>query len=240
MVKFILARTLLNIQAEADHPPTGGQRDSQQQQQQTKTMKHNTIPKLGASLLVALGLTAAANAAAIVGGISFAGGFIPQDSASAPVANLTSATQIAFVNPGITIGAGSGTFSIIPAFSPVTMATPLVFVPPTLPGGNLWSVTNGGHTFTFAMTSMTVDPIDLSASPLESMAIHGAGTVSYVGPAGPFTPSNGTWVATFNTGGGTFSWSSSAASTPDGGTTMALFGVSLLGLGAIRRKLLKH
>jgi hypothetical protein len=208
----------------------------QQQQQQTKTMKHNTIPKLGASLLVALGLTAAANAAFINGGISFAGDYTVQNSSSVDVTLLSLGSQIAFVNPGVTTSRG-GNFTIIPAGSPVTMATPLIFVPPTVPGGNLWSVTDGTDTFTFLLNSMTVDPIE--TGPPEAVRIHGTGDVSYTGPNGPFQTTPGSWVANFSSGGGSFAWSSTTVSTPDGGTTMALFGVSLLGLGAIRRKLLK-
>jgi len=52
-----------------------------------------------------------------------------------------------------------------------------------------------------------------------------------------FDPTAGEWVFTANQGGGTFSFSSSNAAVPEGGSALILLGLGLVGLEALRRKL---
>lgn len=190
--------------------------------------------------VAALALTSAGNAAFITGGISFFGSYTPQDAASTTVADLALASQIAFGPTAVGFSGTSGDFTSIPDLSTVTMFTPLVFSPVTLPGVgvDLWNVSGGGDIFSFELTSFSADPVTGTAPGAQSLDLMGTGNVSYVGPKGLVT-TPGSWTGTFNAGGGTFSWSSSTASVPDGGTTLALFGLSLLGLHGARRKLAK-
>jgi hypothetical protein len=66
---------------------------------------------------------------------------------------------------------------------------------------------------------------------LRLLTLSGRGLISGAG----YTATDGDWAGTFNSGGGTFTWSASTA-VPDGGTTIALLGASLLGLYGARRK----
>ena len=59
-----------------------------------------------------------------------------------------------------------------------------------------------------------------------------------IGEVTGFDNTVGSYLFTANQAGGTFSFSSSqAAGVPDGGTTIALLGLALVGVGAVRRKL---
>jgi hypothetical protein len=193
-------------------------------------MKHNTIPKLGASLLAALGLTAAANAAFIQGTIDFAGSAIMVDSSNVVTSDLAAACAVQSW-PAAFVLSTDGNYAGVPLGTTVTLATPWTFCPPG-PETPLWSI-NGYAGMTFDLVSATV--VTQNSAFLN---IKGSGIAHMVG----YDDTPGTWLFTSQGSAGSdnkFSWSSNSAVTPDGGTTMALFGVSLLGLGAVRRKLLK-
>ena len=161
-----------------------------------------------------------ANAVPINGEISFAGTYTPNNS------DLTVATAIAF---GTTITTtGTGDFAPVPLGTAVTMTSPLVFDPPTVPVIPFWVIAAFG--FNFDLLTLTEVPGTTSST----LTLRGTGTVD--GP-GLLTPSSGEWVATFNTLGTTFSWSSSTATIPDGGATVLLLGAALVGIGALRRRL---
>ena len=110
----------------------------------------------------------------------------------------------------------------------VTMATPWIFTPSTATPG-LWSVDG----FTFDLTSATV--VTQSAT---FLTITGVGTVSGNG----FDATHARWAFSVqNAGGGTadfFSFSANTASgVPDGGSAVALLGISLVAIEFVRRKL---
>jgi hypothetical protein len=182
-------------------------------------------------------------AVSITGGVSFNGLYAPQTLAGV-TSDLATAERIAF---GYTyVGGTSGSFSVIPAFPPViplsevSMFTPLVINPATLPGSALWTVSSGAHTFSMTLTSMTVGPV-LVTGGVQSRTISGSGIISYSGPLG-YVPTYGDWVGTFNSGSTTFTWSASNASTghavPEGGsTTLMLLGSALAGLALLRRSI---
>ena len=135
----------------------------------------------------------------ISGGISFAGAYTPVDAGNNPVSDLTLATKINF--SASTSGAGTGSFSGIPAASAVTMVPSMDVNPTALPAGALWSV--GG----FSLTLTTVTQLTTAA---DSLKISGSGTMT--GPG--FDPTPGLWVSTFNTIAGTYSFSQSSAAVP--------------------------
>jgi hypothetical protein len=134
-----------------------------------------------------------------------------------------------FGNAGFSNVAGvSGSYvGIVSLGDQVTMATPWIFTPSTNTPG-LWSVDG----FTFNLTSSTV--VTQNATFLN---ITGVGTVSGNG----FEVTNARWAFTVqNAGGGTgefFSFSANTASVPDGGSAVALLGISLVAIEFVRRKL---
>ena len=183
-------------------------------------MKTRSYSKLSAPLLIALALSSAANAAFISGLISFDG------VANLDNVNLASATKVDTwygVEAGIPITGDFATY--------VSNHDPAVFTPG-------WSFVSGAVTplwtcdgFTFNLTSSAV-----LFQTSNSLVVSGTGTVS----GHNFQPTAGTWDFSTQTGSaGAFRFSASST-VPDGGTTMALFGFSLLGLYGARRKFSSH
>src|SRR5580765_3887751 len=136
----------------------------------------------------------------MTGGISFAGGYTPNDN------NLTVATTITF-GPTAVFGT-AGSFASVPLFSPVAMFSPLAINPPVVPASALWSV--GGFTFNLSTLSEFPPPTANTLTLVGDGIVHNA----------LFNDTPGTWIATFNSAGGTFSWSSSTGVVPDGGLTV--------------------
>jgi hypothetical protein len=118
--------------------------------------------------------------------------------------------------------------------STVTMAPFLNINPTALPGTAIWSV--GG----FSLTLSTLNTLFASTT---SLTLFGLGTFS---DGIPTDSTAGNWTATFTSSGPgdpgsvTFGFNSSSVSTtvPDGGTTVALLGGALAGLGLLKRKFL--
>ena len=184
-------------------------------------MKIRYCSKFSASLLIAVALGSTANAAFISGLISFDG------QANLDNSNLALATKVI-------------TWSGVEAGPPIT-GDFAAFVSNHAPAAftDGWAFTSGSVTplwtcggFTFDLTSSA---IQFQTS--KALWVSGTGTVSGNG----FEPTVGTWDFSTQTGSGTaFRFSSSTEAVPDGGTTMALFGFSLLSLYGVRRKLGKH
>jgi len=188
--------------------------------------------KIAATLAV-LALASTAHAAMITGTInmgtdsSVAGnGIVLANSAGvALTTGVAGATQVKqWVNPIVT--STSGDFTSIANGTAVSFATPWVFNPST--GYNpLWSV--GGFTFNLSSSAFNFFGNTLS--------VIGTGKLNAVG----FDETDGVWE--FTTQGsaaqGVFSWSSSttATSVPDGGTTVAMLGLSFLAVGGVSRLL---
>jgi hypothetical protein len=179
-----------------------------------KSFLLSTALALTASLFLSSTTT---NAVEITGGISFAGGYTPDNN------DLTAATKVTF---GPTVVMDSNGDFTLPMFTLVTMANYLEWDPSftVSPANPLWSV--GG--FTFDLTSLAV-----TAESANSITLNGLGVVKHAN----FDDTDGNWVATFNTSGNTFSWSASSSSVPDGGTSVALLGIAVVGTGLLRRRL---
>jgi hypothetical protein len=171
-------------------------------------------------------ITPQSSAVPITGGVSFSGQYTAQLTDGTVTTDLLAATRIAFGN--IIITGATGTFAAngVGFGDSVTMATPLVFDPPTLPVGPLYTV----ESFSFTLTSLVETP----GTEIDSLELRGFGNFTSTILGLDSTP--GTFIATFNTAGGTFSFSASGASVPDGGTTVALLGLALLGVAGVHRK----
>lgn len=179
------------------------------------------IPRTLIALAVAAGLLGTANAVPISGGISLAGGY------NVNTGNLNTATAFtSFFGNFVTTTSGS--FVIVAPGTPVTV-TPFSFNPFGGAVTPLWTTAAGpSASFNLTTLSSVAQPGD------NTLDLKGVGTLQLAG----FDPTPGMWVFTANQAGGTFSWSSSnaAAGVPEGGTTAAMLGLSLLLAGLVTRR----
>ena len=173
------------------------------------------------AMVVAAGFALSAQATQISGAIDFAG------EVSFDTTSLKTATMVTQWHMAVVSGT-SGDFSSVALNSNVAFVTPYVFNPPTA-YASLWSV--GGFTFELVSSS-----IDLQTN--KFLNVSGQGFVTGNG----FDRTPGTWTFTSNrSNGGTsrqfsFAANSTAVPTPDSGSTVALLGVALITVGALRAK----
>ena len=161
-----------------------------------------------------------ASAIPIVGEISFAGSYTINN------ANLTLATAFGSFS-GVTVSLNpTGDYAGL-AGAAVTQ-TAFTFDP--FPVGGvvpLWTIpSQPGTSFDLLALSVAFE------SPT-ALLLTGTGIAHKTGKDN--TP--GTWILSANTLGTTFSFSSTNSSVPDGGTTVALLGMALVGVEGLRRKL---
>src|SRR5437588_4474665 len=200
----------------------------------------NTIMKLSKSLLAilaaiaAIGLISSAQAVPITGLLNIGG------SATFDTTSLATTTRVTAFGSDVATGSGNtGSFSAIPASVPVSMAGTYIFNPST-PTPALWSVTFGGSTFTFNLSSSSI--VLQNANFLN---VRGTGTILGTG----FDPTPGVWNFTSQDAAGglavpatmtfTFSANTAALGVPDSGMTVALLGISLIGVAALRARFAK-
>jgi hypothetical protein len=190
--------------------------------------------KLGVSMLVALAMSTAAQAAYINGYLDFGlGSLVLKDSAGNTTSNFNAVRGIAF-NGTTKVNVAGGDFAGVLGSTVAFNQNPWVFDPVST--GDLWNV--GGFTFNVQSATYAVQTLNNTSS----LVVVGTGFVK----GNSFKDTAGTWVLTTqrsNLGTGAnrteLSWSSSASSeggrdVPDGGTTLAMFGVTLLGLCGAR------
>jgi len=197
-----------------------------------KNLTKTLLAVLAAGLVTTALSTQEAQAAQINGRLDLAGSVMFDSSALQNVTQVLEWRDV-FGNAGFSNVAGvTGTYATfgggIPLGTQATMATPWIFNPSTATPG-LWSV--GG--FTFDLTSATI-----LTQNTRFLNISGVGTVSGNG----FDATHAHWAFTVqNAGGGTgdfFSFSANTASAvPDGGSAVALLGISLVAIEFVRRKL---
>jgi hypothetical protein len=155
---------------------------------------------------------------AIQGNITFSGG-ATLDTGNANTAHAVTS----FVNT--LVQSVSGDFdTFINPLDLATFSASWVFDPSTLTPG-LW--TAGGFTFNLLTSTIEVQGGD-------SLTVSGTGTIL----GNSFDPTFGTWRFTTQnpSANGTFSFSASGLSVPDGGATVTLLGLALVGVEVLRRK----
>ncbi len=175
-----------------------------------------------AAAFAVLALASTAHAASIVGQIDFVG---------APVLNGSLSTATAVTNWGV-VRATQATGSFAPVVTifeagvadVAAMATPWSFNSGSVTP--LWSIAG----FSFDLTSSAKNP----TSNANFLDVSGSGFMSGNG----FEKTFGTWTFNITNAANSSSFSfqsSTAARVPDGGTTVALLGLSFLGLGGVSR-----
>jgi hypothetical protein len=111
---------------------------------------------------------------------------------------------------------------------------------PGAPVPSLWSFSDAGtgYTYTFNLAGVTI-----KAQDNYFLNLLGAGTLTITGNGSPYDPTAGVWSFTISNplGGAhsnyTFSFANSQTTVPDGGSAVALLGIALAGLEALRRRL---
>jgi hypothetical protein len=158
---------------------------------------------------------------AILGNITFSGG-ATLDTGNANTAHAVTSFKNTVVQ------SVSGDFdTFINDLDPATFSASWVFDPST-PTSSLWSV--GGFTFDLLTSTVVMRGGGI-------LAVSGTGTIS----GNSFDPTFGTWSFTTQNPGtpnGVFSFSASGLAVPDGGATVALLGLTLVGVEVLRRKLI--
>ncbi len=95
----------------------------------------------------------------------------------------------------------------------------------------LWTVVFGGVTYSFNLTSITLNTLVGSQRNIEG---NGIATIS----GGIYDASPGHWtLSTSGDGVTAITFSSASTAVPEGGSSLALLGVGLLTVGLVRRKL---
>jgi hypothetical protein len=171
------------------------------------------------AMVVAAGFAVSAQATLVTGQLNIAG----TATYDHPIAT---ATMVSAFDNVTTQGMNTGSFAAIAKGLPVAMTAPYVFNPST-PSPMLWSVAG----FTFDLLTSTV----VSQSKF-GILIEGHGIISGNG----FDPTPFTWSYSQQAGAGkTLSFSATTFNSPDGGMTVTLLGVGLVGLAVIRAKFAK-
>ena len=198
-------------------------------------MKTNiTSPKITSIILAISGLALSAQAIStpISGNISFSG-TTTIDSTSF----VTATRFLSFQN--VVVGAPSAlSGNYVGTSGAAVTVTPFIWSPPTAstPLNPLWTFVSGGNTYSFDLSILHVD----YASPT-GLLLSGLGTALITGPGMEKLNTTGTWDFSSQTLGQTsFTFSSTttvpSAAVPDGGSTVAMLGASLLGLSIMKRK----
>jgi hypothetical protein len=191
---------------------------------QTETIMKLT--KITAASLVALALATSAQAAMITGSIDIgAASTVSIDFANNTVAFTPAAPG---VNAVVTYSDGIlGT--LVPAnFLPTLQYQDFTYSP-LIVSNPIWT---DGFTSFHLGSIFEID--EDSSGDTQALKLFGTGVLTNANYDN--TPGLWSFTADSTTGGARFSWSStSSAKVPDGGTTFALLGASLLGLGGVRR-----
>jgi len=186
--------------------------------------------KLASAVAVAFTLTQTVQAIPIVGNIGFTGGVTFNTNSAAYATQVTS-----WVTPVVTLD--DGAFAGIASFSPAAFTSSIWNFNTSTAINSFWSV--GG--FTFKLLSSSIQSQGGVAGSTGFVVVNGIGTVTSTNPAYSATQISWSFTSqdpkvTSNPDAWTFS--ASANSVPDGGSTVMLLGLALSGAALIKRRLI--
>jgi len=199
--------------------------------------KHPTLLKTTGALLVIIGLGLSNSAQAVPSGIE--GNIAFSGTSAIDGTDFVSATRFTLFNnvvvgsPLALSGDYLGTQGSAVSFSPFIFDPPNASTPIT----PLWSFVSGANTYSFDLNVMSADIV----TPTE-LFLSGQGTAYITGVGVEKTPTTGFWsLSSQSLGQSTFTFSSSSIvpdprTVPEGGATVALMGLSMLGLAWMSRK----
>ena len=179
------------------------------------------IKALSLILAVAGLTTITARAVPIVGSIGFTGQYTANGLTGS---DLSTATSMSINSVSVDTSSGD----LAGATSPLSFASPIGVNGNGPAIGQLWSVTVGSDVYVFNVTSSN----QVFTSP-QTLVLQGLGTMT----GGMKDATVGTWQLSFGVSGQSFTWQSTSANVPDGGFTVSMFGLALVGCAGIRRKL---
>ncbi len=188
-------------------------------------MKINKVIPL-ASVLGAFLLSSGVQAAFIEGSIDI--GALGSNVLIDKTANTVNFVDTSAFFPGNALVVNS-TGDLTPLLGSFALYSDFTYSP--LSGTNpLWLTLAGAPVASFNLTGITsIDEAGVG------LVLTGYGIMSLTG----FDPTPGNWSFSADTVSGVFTFSSQTAAVPDGGTSVALLGLSLLGLAGARRKFAK-
>lgn len=199
-------------------------------------MKHLSRIKRAALAAVFLACAAFASrgyAVPVTGAINFAGN-VNLNNSSAGNSTMVTGWHGLGTGGNPQVQGSSGSFATFaPPGTTATFFAPWSFNSGPIPA--FW--TAGG--FTFNLISSIMESQGFGPGGLGFVTAGGTGMISGNG----FTPTSGTWSfstqdpGTPGTGGLTFSFSAGTNALPEGGTTLALLGIALIGVELVRRKM---
>lgn len=172
-------------------------------------------------------------AAPITGSIDFSGAVEYNTTSLATATQVNHFYDVAGNIDKANVSSTTGAYTVIPLGTDATFVAPYVFTPSTA-YAPLWTVTAGGETFTFELTSSTVTMQTASFLDITGVGfLTGTGTTNY-----DRTP--GSWAFSSQSSGGAtrsrFSFSANNTALPDAGSALTLLGIGMMGVEAVRRK----
>ncbi len=182
--------------------------------------------------LISFGLFAQQTHATLINGAIGFTGTVELNTASAGTATQVTAWHYTGTTGSPLVNAADGDFlGTLGTFA--TFTAPWTFTSGLSP---LWTV--GGFTFDLLTSAIVTQGFDVHG--MGYVTVSGTGIVSHAG----FDNTFGTWNFTTQdpSSGGqqpVFSFSAAGQATPDGGSTVALLGLTLAGIEGLRRKLRK-
>jgi hypothetical protein len=178
-----------------------------------------------AGVITAMAVTSV-QAIPIVGGISLSGDYTVNAGG-----NLNTATAfLTFTGVEVTSMGGSYVGSGVTLTTPGSVTMNIFsFNPfPALGLSPLWTTVSG------TLASFDLLSLISVVQGGDALTLRGTGMLYLAG----YDATPGSWLFTANQGGGSFSFSSSNSSIPDGGSTVMLLGAALSALALLRKKLI--
>jgi VPDSG-CTERM motif len=199
-----------------------------QSNNQTNTEKNMKNKLIIMAATVAALASFNAQATPITGSIGFYGAYTSNGNPN----DLSTGTLLTLNSPAIFGATSQFTGASLVSFAP---SAGINANSSSLIGSQLWSVLVGSTTYTFLVGS----EVQTLGAFNTTLTLAGFGTI---GDGTAADNTSGTWTLGFGASGETFNWIATSANVPatvpDGGTTVALLGGALAGLGLLKRKFL--